>query len=338
MKKIFSLLLLFAAIVIIGDKSMANEVLTKKQQNIVKISSYTASGDLKNLETAVKQGLDEGLTVNEIKEVMIQLYAYCGFPRSLNALSTLQKAAKEGDYKSGKEGKVLAADADKNEIGEKTQTELVGFPVKGEVYEFAPAIDSFLKEHLFADIFARGVLTNQEREVATIAALSTLDGVAPQLAGHIQIGKNTGLKQEQVDEILKITSSIPKAGPFGLGSENTAYAKYFIGTSYLNPLTTDGVASANVTFEPGCRNNWHIHHKGGQILLVTQGRGYYQEWDKPARELKAGDVVNIPEGVKHWHGAAKDSWFSHIAISVPADGTYTEWLEEVNDKDYGLLK
>ncbi len=338
MRKIFSLLILFIAIVFIGDKCMANEILTKKQQNIVKISSYTASGDLKSLETAVKQGLDEGLTVNEIKEIMVQLYAYCGFPRSLNALSSLQKIAKEGNYKAGKEGKALAANTDKNKIGEKTQTELVGFPVKGEVYEFAPAIDAFLKEHLFADIFARGILTNQEREVATIAALSTLDGVDPQLAGHIQIGKNTGLTQTQVDEILKITSSIPKAGIFGLGNENTAYAKYFIGTSYLNPLTTEGVSISNVTFEPGCRNNWHIHHKGGQILLATQGRGYYQEWGKPARELKAGDVVNIPEGVKHWHGAAKDSWFAHIAIAVPAEGAYTEWLEEVNDKEYGLLK
>ena len=96
--------------------------------------------------------------------------------------------------------------------------------------------------------------------------------------------------------------------------------------------------SANVTFEPGCRNNWHIHHKGGQILLVTSGRGYYQEWGKPAQELKAGDVVNIPAGVKHWHGAASDSWFAHIAIAVPAEGASTEWLEKVSDEEYSKLK
>ena len=96
--------------------------------------------------------------------------------------------------------------------------------------------------------------------------------------------------------------------------------------------------SSNVTFEPGCRNNWHIHHKGGQILLVTEGRGYYQKWGKPAQELKAGDVVNIPPEVKHWHGAAKDSWFSHIAISVPAEGASTEWLEEVSDIKYLKMK
>ena len=103
-------------------------------------------------------------------------------------------------------------------------------------------------------------------------------------------------------------------------------------------MTTEGVNSANVTFEPGCRNNWHIHHKGGQILLVTSGRGYYQEWGKPAQELKTGDVVNIPAEVKHWHGAAKDSWFAHVAISVPAKDASTEWLEEVSDEDYNKLK
>ena len=111
-----------------------------------------------------------------------------------------------------------------------------------------------------------------------------------------------------------------KFGPFARGAKNYAYAQYFIGQSYLNMLTTSGVVTTNVTFEPGCRNNWHIHHQGGQILLVTAGRGYYQEWGKEPRELHPGDVVNIAPEVKHWHGAAPDSWFAHIAIEVPADG------------------
>ena len=115
-------------------------------------------------------------------------------------------------------------------------------------------------------------------------------------------------------------------------------SKYFIGTAYLNMLTTSGVGIGNVTFEPGCRNNWHIHHQGGQILLVTGGRGYYQEWGKPARELNAGDVVNIPPEVKHWHGAAPDSWFAHLAVEVPAEGASNEWLEQVRDAEYGSLK
>ena len=102
-------------------------------------------------------------------------------------------------------------------------------------------------------------------------------------------------------------------------------------------LSTEQVVIGNVTFEPGCRNHWHIHHKGGQILLVTAGQGYYQEWGKPAQELKTGDVVNIPAGVKHWHGAAKDSWFQHLSLEVPGEGTSNEWLEPVTDEVYDKL-
>ena len=132
-----------------------------------------------------------------------------------------------------------------------------------------------------------------------------------------------------------------KNNVFGTGKPNKAFAKYFVGESFLNPLTNPQettVFLANVTFEPGCRNNWHIHHQGGQILLVTGGRGYYQEWGKPARELNAGDVVNIPPEVKHWHGAAPDSWFAHLAVEVPAAGVSNEWLEPVTDAEYGNLK
>lgn len=125
---------------------------------------------------------------------------------------------------------------------------------------------------------------------------------------------------------------------FPLGEKNEAYAQYFSGQSYLQMLSTQGVAIANVTFEPGCRNNWHIHHKGGQILLVTGGRGYYQAWGEPARELHPGDVVHIPSETKHWHGAAPDSWFSHLAVAVPAEGAANEWLEAVADKEYAALK
>ena len=126
---------------------------------------------------------------------------------------------------------------------------------------------------------------------------------------------------------------------FPIGEKNDAFAQYFVGQSYLNMLTTQGVAIGNVTFEPGCRNNWHIHHAkrgGGQILLCTAGRGYYQEWGKEARELHPGDVVNIPPEVKHWHGAAPDSWFAHLAVEVPGEETSNEWLEPVSDAVYGL--
>ncbi len=115
------------------------------------------------------------------------------------------------------------------------------------------------------------------------------------------------------------------------------FSKFFIGQAYLKPLTDKGGPIANVIFEPGCRNNWHIHHKGGQILLVTGGRGWYQAWGESARELKPGDVVDIPPEVKHWHGAAADSWFSHLAVEIPAEGGAVEWLEPVGDDIYTAL-
>lgn len=133
--------------------------------------------------------------------------------------------------------------------------------------------------------------------------------------------------------------SEPAMGPFERGQINP-YGQFFKGQSYLNMLTQDGLPIGNVTFEPGCRNNWHIHHAtedGGQILLCTYGRGWYQEWGKPARALQTGDVVVIPPNVKHWHGAARDSWFVHVAVEVPGKGASTEWLEPVDDKEYAAL-
>ena len=130
---------------------------------------------------------------------------------------------------------------------------------------------------------------------------------------------------------------------FGKGQPNEAFAQYFIGNSYLNPLTVPGqspIFLANVTFEPGCRNNWHIHHAktgGGQILICTAGEGWYQEEGKEAQSLTPGTVVVIPEGVKHWHGAKKDSWFSHIAFDLPGEEASNEWLESVTDEEYARL-
>ncbi len=127
---------------------------------------------------------------------------------------------------------------------------------------------------------------------------------------------------------------------FPIGNPNDGFAQYFIGQSYLAPVSIEQVPMFNVTFEPGCRNNWHIHHAdkdGGQMLICVGGRGWYQEWGKPARELHPGDVVNIPAGVKHWHGAAADSWFSHLAIEVEGENTSNEWLEPVDDAQYNAL-
>lgn len=135
-----------------------------------------------------------------------------------------------------------------------------------------------------------------------------------------------------------------KANKFGTGNPNDAFAKYFVGNSFLNPLTNPkktAVFLANVTFEPGCRNNWHIHHAktgGGQLLICTAGEGWYQEEGKNAVELKEGTVITIPPEVKHWHGAKKDSWFSHIAVEVPGEETSNEWCEKVSDEEYNKLE
>ena len=130
------------------------------------------------------------------------------------------------------------------------------------------------------------------------------------------------------------------ATAFPLGKPNDAYAAYFSGRSFLAPVSADQVFIANVTFEPGCRNNWHIHHAaegGGQILLVTDGEGWYQEWGEPARKIVAGDVVYIPANVKHWHGATADRWMSHVAFEAPGTDCANEWCEPVTDEEYAAL-
>ncbi len=140
-----------------------------------------------------------------------------------------------------------------------------------------------------------------------------------------------------MDQELEKTAreSLGASSVFPLGEFNANYAQYFIGNSYLAPLAT---RIANVTFEPGCRNNWHIHHGERQVLICTGGRGWYQEWGQPARELHPGDVVDITPEVKHWHGAAKDSWFSHIAVALPEGGGDNEWCEPVDDAQYASVE
>ncbi|MDR0528251.1 MAG: carboxymuconolactone decarboxylase family protein [Zoogloeaceae bacterium] len=318
---------------------MNNTALSLRQQAVVEIAAFAATGDMAGLTAALNTGLDNGLTINEIKEILVQMYAYTGFPRSLNALSALMetlktRAAKGVKDKAGAEGKPLAKDTDKWAYGNKVQIELTGREVKGGVMAFAPAIDAFLKEHLFADVFARGVLTWQEREIATIAALSSLSGVDPQRNAHIAIGKNTGLTDTQIKAIQSLVQTKVKVidAIFARGEVNP-YGKYFTGQTYLSMLSEGGdilnAPIGNVTFEPCARTNWHSH-SGGQILLVTAGEGRFQEKGKAVQILKKGDVVHIAPDAVHWHGAAPDSWMSHLAIT----NGKTEWLEPVTDTHY----
>ena len=246
------------------------------------------------------------------------------------------------------------------ELGTANQTKLCGGPVKGALFDFHPQLDEYLKTHLFGDIFARDILDWRTREIVTIAALAARPETEPQMKAHIAIGKNNGITDAQAAAIVRHVqlphnpADLPNDwSPIPVGEPNTAYAKYFIGNSYLHKLTLDQVPAFGVTFEPGCRNNWHIHHAKtgispersehcaamllegcGQMLIVTAGEGFYQEWGKPARRLKKGDTVNIPANVKHWHGATPDSWFQHIALEVPGTDQSNEWCEPVDNAAY----
>ncbi len=233
--------------------------------------------------------------------------------------------------------------------------------------DFAPKFAELNDDVLFGEVWSReDKLSLRDRSLITICVFMGKGLFDDSLKHHLMNAKNNGITKEEMAEIIthaafyagwpnawavfKIAKEVyadeavkeSHGGMFGLGEPNDAYAQYFIGQSYLKPLTEPGKSSvflANVTFEPGCRNNWHIHHAtkdGGQILICTDGEGWYQEEGKEARSLKPGDVVVIPANVKHWHGAKKDSWFSHIAVEVPGENTSNEWCEPVSDEKYRL--
>ena len=233
--------------------------------------------------------------------------------------------------------------------------------------KLAPKFAELNDDVLFGEIWSRDEkLSLRDRSMITISALMA-QGLFPQLKSHIVMGKKHGITKEEIVEMVtqlafytgwaKAWSTFPiieevykddaiqetHGGIFGMGKPNVDFAQYFIGNSYLKSLTVPGSSNvflANVTFEPKCRNNWHIHHStsgGGQILICVEGEGWYQEEGKQPQSLKPGDVVTIPANVKHWHGAKKDSWFSHIAVEVPGENTSNEWCEPVNDETYNKL-
>lgn len=206
---------IFFVFILIGNtmsaQNFTNNSLNPKEQSIVTISALTAIGDIEHLKTQLNNGLDAGLTVNEIKEVLVQLYAYCGFPRSLNGINALMAVLEERKTKGiqdkeGREASIMDTKLDKYQSGKQNLKQLTGIEekeLKG-ANAFAPAIDTFLKEHLFADIFNRDVLTFEQRELTTVAALASMSGVAPQLQAHIGMGMNTGLTETQLAEAFDL--------------------------------------------------------------------------------------------------------------------------------------
>lgn len=344
----------------------AQSQMNLKKQSLVTISALEAKGDLQRLAPAVHAGLDNGLTVNQIKEALSQLYAYTGFPRSLNALGVLQQVVKEREEKGlktemGADSAPLPEDYDALKQGTEVQTRLTGAPFD---YAFAPQTDYYLKAHLFGDIFARTTLTDEEREIVTVSAISALEGCEPQLQAHVRGARNMGVTDDELHAIPQVLDATvgkvegwrarkavnivygepagegrPNDGTWPRGDFNADYAQYFIGNSYIAPLDAQNGGPVNVTFEPGCRNNWHIHHGAVQVLICVDGRGWYQEWGKSPVELKPGTVIAIPEGVKHWHGAARDTWFQHITYMTRVEpDNSTDWLEPVEDGFYNKLR
>ena len=238
--------------------------------------------------------------------------------------------------------------------------------------EFAPEFAHFNDDVLFGENWNNQDIDLKTRSLITVVALMSQGITDSSLQHHLQNAKNNGVSREEIAATITHTAFYagwPKAWAtfrlakevwndsnypalsekdkfqqqlmFPIGEPNDAYAKYFIGKSYLAPISMNQVKIFNVTFEPKCRNNWHIHHAttgGGQMLIGIGGRGYYQEWGKAPIEINEGDVIHIPANVKHWHGAAPDSWFSHLAIEVEGENTSNEWLEPVTDEEYNKLK
>ncbi len=253
----------------------------------------------------------------------------------------------------------------------KAQTQVRQTAGREQLGDFAPKFAELNDDVLFGEVWSRtDKLGLRDRSMVTLTALISSGITDSSLTYHLQTAKKNGITRTEIAEILTqigFYAGWPKAWAafrqakevwkeekepsdskeafeqemlFPLGAPNDAFARYFIGQSYLVPLSTTQVGIYNVSFEPGCRNNWHIHHAakgGGQILICIAGNGWYQEWGKEARLLQPGDVVNIPVGVKHWHGATKDGWFAHLAIEVPGEESSNEWLEPVDKEAYDSL-
>lgn len=341
-------------------------VLSLKEQSIIAISALTAKGDLPKLKTALNDGLDAGLTVNQIKEAIVHLYAYCGFPRSIRGLQTFMEVLEERKATGivdnlGPDTSPVNQEKSKYERGKKVLGELTKMPQlkpSSGYGAFAPVIDTFLKEHLFADIFERDVLTYAERELVTISVLCAIGHAEPMLRSHLAISLNVGLTSGQLTEFVDIIKSvlgekeargvqtilnevtINREKPqiesiFARG--NLVTSTNFSGKVWLNMMgatdTTLHVSYGNVSFEPKARTNWHSH-PGGQLLFITEGKGYYQAKGEPARSLKKGDFIEIPRDVVHWHGAAPDSGFAHVAVSLNTGDGGAVWVGPVTDEEY----
>ena len=354
----------------------ATPLVEKREAELIRLVSLTVQQSHALLQEEVGAALDKGLSPEEILEAIYQCAPYSGFPRAVDAVEIARSVFKAKNVKVDESRATVNAET-RLQAGADAQGTLFT-PAYAEAAKAGkqnmPTIQYFLSSNCFGDYYTRKGLDLNTRELLTMAILVNL-GTEPQLKAHISANLKirTAEYVEQAiynclpycgyprtlnalrllkeaaaeatatkDNKIMDQAAFDKQNVFGKGDPNVNYAKYFIGNSYLKQITSaeDGFRMSNVTFEPGTRNNWHIHHAkkgGGQVLIVTAGSGWYQLDGKPAVSLNPGDAVVIPANVKHWHGAKKDSWFSHIAFEAPGEGLSNEWLEPVTDEEYNKL-
>ena len=354
---------------IFGEVFQTGE-LTLKQREMITCITLATMQTLPQLKAHAGAALNVGVTPEELREVMYLTAPFIGFPRMLNAVATVNEVFTERGISLPLEKQGKVTEETRHETGKAIQDKLypggIASVMEGVPGNMGKDVEQFLTDYFFGDIYSRGALDLQTRELLGYCVLTTLEAES-QLHSHYHGNINAGnspetltaaviqclpyigfpaaikalriIKEETADADGK--AAFQREMIFPIGEPNTAYAKYFIGNSYLAPISKEQIPFSNVTFEPGCRNNWHIHHAtkgGGQMLVCVAGKGWYQEEGKPAVQMLPGDVIHIPANVKHWHGAAADSWFAHLAFEVPGENTSNEWLEPVTDEEYNRLE
>ena len=354
---------------IFGDVFQTGD-LTIKQREMITCITLATMQTLPQLKAHAGAALNVGVTPEELREVMYLTAPFIGFPKMLNAVATVNEVFKERGISLPLEKQGTVTEETRHEAGKAIQDKHypggIASVMEGVPGDMGKDVERFLTDYFFGDIYSRGALDLRTRELLGYCVLTTLEAES-QLHSHYHGNITAGntpetltaavvqclpyigfpaaikalriIKDETADADGK--AAFQREMIFPIGEPNTAYAKYFIGNSYLAPISKEQIPFSNVTFEPGCRNNWHIHHAtkgGGQMLVCVAGKGWYQEEGKPAVQMLPGDVIHIPANVKHWHGAAADSWFAHLAFEVPGENTYNEWLEPVTDEEYNRLE
>jgi len=346
-----------------------SQSLDKRQAAMIPIAALTVSGDVQTLNEALKAGLENGLTVNEIKEIFIHSYAYAGFPRALNGIMTFMDVASERKAlgmteEVGREATPLPDDYNANSYGHQVRNALVGRDMSNRTTGYAgfvPTIETFLVEHLFADIFYRDVLTVKDRELLTISMLSAMPGVEAQLTSHMKLSLRVGYSPAQLLEFTRILKdTVSQDSAIRASHVLSSVANIDTNTKTMthvtvssdstvtqgSPTNFSGVAKVSsrftspidghyrgalVEFEAGSRTAWHTHPKG-QTLVIISGKGLVQNKGGDILEMLPGNVITIPPNTRHWHGAAPDSSMSHIAISTPDNGETVTWMELVSQE------